>query len=246
MFFPPRNWSRRFGTQFFTVEIKAANLSEDEKGAEKCAFYSIIVKRGKQERLIKRRYSEFYEFHRLLVRFSSYARRCNFPPKTWFRNVSESFLEERRELLDKYLQQVLHDQRIARHKYTIAFLNLNNFDLYKWWDFQEQGFSEYETDIDPSLRERALNSKHNRKSKSVKEDSEISFKNRSNSLFSSNPCNQQQEITTEINKEETVQSKGSPNDAKTIKIPAVEPEPFELPIPAEGSSSSPSPQETGI
>ena len=100
MFFPPRNWSRRFGTQFFTIEIASVEITEDDKTAEKSAYYHIIVKRGKQvqilfplfffcfpqkitktkkcfeERIVARRYSEFYEFHRLLVRFSSYARRC--------------------------------------------------------------------------------------------------------------------------------------------------------------------------
>jgi len=233
MFFPPRNWSRRFGTQFFTIEIREATISEDEKTAEKHALYHIIVKRGKQERIVARRYSEFYEFHRLLVRFSSYARRCNFPPKTWFRNVSQSFLEERRELLDKYLQQVLHDQRIARHKYTIAFLNLNNFDLYKWWDFQEKGYSEHETDIDPTLRERHRNSKSNRKSKQPKRDEgdqPVTFKNRSNSLFSQNLANQHKNATDitppELNEitstEEDVQAK-DPGKAP------VEPEPLQLP-----------------
>lgn len=231
MFFPPRNWSRRFGTQFFTIEIASHQLKEEE--SEKHALYLITVKRGKQERTIERRYSEFYEFHRLLVRFSSYARRCNFPPKTWFRNVSKNFLEERKELLDKYLQQVLHDQRIARHKYTIAFLNLNNFELYKWWDFLEKGFSENETDIDPTLRERHLNSKSNRKPKvaRIEDGGDISFKNRSNSLFNSNRPEQKQpedslsETTSEVVSNEVLRGrKGSLPD-----VPNVEPKALTLP-----------------
>jgi len=194
MFFPPRNWSRRFGTQFYTIEIKEVIVKTDESTSEKIALYSIIVKRGKQERIINRRYSEFYEYHRSLVRFSSYARRCTFPPKTWFRKLSEEFLAERRGLLDTYLQQVLHDQRIARHKYTVAFLNLNNFELYRWWDFMSAGFSEREIDKDFSLREKSLSHFNNSKRKTANkqthrrvetEDSESipNFKERANSLY---------------------------------------------------------------
>lgn len=232
MFFPPRNWSRRFGTQFFTIEIKEVRICEDQKTAEKHALYNIIVKRGKQERIVARRYSEFYEFHRLLVRFSSYARRCNFPPKTWFRNVSNSFLEERKELLDKYLQQILHDQRIARHKYTIAFLNLNNFELYKWWDFQARGLADNQTDIDPTLRVRHPNSKHNRKSRNAKLDEstkegEFTFKNRSNSLFSANQSQSKQNTNTTDST--TVVHAQNNKKIRTPLLATVEPQPFQLP-----------------
>jgi len=245
MFFPPRNWSRRFGTQFFTIEIASVEISEDNKTAEKSAYYHIIVKRGKQERIVARRYSEFYEFHRLLVRFSSYARRCNFPPKTWFRNVSKNFLEERRELLDKYLQQVLHDQRIARHKYTIAFLNLNNFELYKWWDFLEKGYSEMETDIDPTLRERHLNSKSNRKSKQKQPDEEKFTFNRSNSLYNSsqNQASNQPSTTTATDSPEITSDREVTTTEEIVQgrkdsrsRPTIDPLPLALPDQADKTS----------
>jgi len=168
MFFPPKNWSRRFGTQFFTLLVDGTQIVDDGTG-ERHANYIIIVKRGKQEKRVRRRYSEFHEYHRLLVRLSTHARRCTFPPKTWFRNLSDDFLSERKQQLEKYLQNVLCDQRIARHHYTISFLKLNDFRSYPWWDFNELGYTEEETNLKGSTDDNPfLSSKHTRRSYTTK------------------------------------------------------------------------------
>eukprot|EP00494_Astrolonche_serrata_P013930 UN14056 len=57
----------------FTLNISDTVVGELE--GESCCFYVITVKRGRQQRNVKRRYSEFYDFNRLLIRISTHARR---------------------------------------------------------------------------------------------------------------------------------------------------------------------------
>merc|ERR1711862_494473 len=53
----------------------------------------------------------------------------------------------------------------ARHKYTVTFLELDRFSIYKWWDFQEVGFEDCETNLAKPLEESAHDENQPRNSK---------------------------------------------------------------------------------
>lgn len=147
-------------------------------------------------------------------------------------------------LLNKYLQQVLHDQRIARHRYSIAFLELNNFDLYKWWDFKEQGFQETETDVN-CLQDSKSNVPKTTlaKQKDIDPpDNQISFKNRSNSLYTerSEDAKQRTQAIDAINKQEKRRT-ASISDTKMQPISSPDDPPLLTVLEAmEDQSSAPS------
>ncbi len=83
MYFPPSQFSHRFGTQFFTIEIPEYKIMTEKDSSTKFAVYKFTVKRGKQQRVIYYRYSEILQLHEYLCStgVGAIASLCNFPPK---------------------------------------------------------------------------------------------------------------------------------------------------------------------
>jgi len=139
LFFPPSHWSARFGIQFFTVVIPKVSIVNDlDKGSKgSYAQYNLEIKRGRQ--VIKRnyRYSQFAEFHKLLLRSSVaiilHQARIYLPPRTWFKNTSASFLDKRRVELEKYLHRLLQYKYTPRERVVQKFLGLNEFVVKDFW-----------------------------------------------------------------------------------------------------------------
>jgi len=139
LFFPPAQWSSRYGIQFFTVEITRVRVVEDsEKGVKgSYALYHLEIKRGRQKIERDYRYSEFSDFHRALL-CSSIAiilqqGKIYLPAKTWFRNVTPAFLEKRRRELEKYLHKLLRFKYSPRESIVQKFLALNEFVVKDFW-----------------------------------------------------------------------------------------------------------------
>jgi len=139
LFFPPSQWSSRYGIQFFTVKIVSVEVVEDpEKGPKgSYAVYKLEIKRGRQVITRHYRYSQFADFHKALLCSSItillQQGRIFLPAKTWFRNVSPEFLEKRRLELEKYLHKLLQYKYSPRDVIVQRFLALNEFVVKDFW-----------------------------------------------------------------------------------------------------------------
>lgn len=139
MFFPPSQWSSRYGIQFFTVVIPKVTIVQDYEKRPKgsYALYHIEIKRGRQVIVRKYRYSQFVDFHKALLgsAISIILQQGNIylPAKTWFKNVAPSFLEKRRLELEKYLHRLLQFKYSPREAIVQEFLALNEFEVKDFW-----------------------------------------------------------------------------------------------------------------
>ena len=82
MYFPPSQFSHRFGTQFYTVEIPECRVVYDKERKCKFAVYKFEIKRGRQSKTVFYRYSEIRQLHEYLCSTSigSIANLVSFPP----------------------------------------------------------------------------------------------------------------------------------------------------------------------
>jgi len=91
--------------------------------------YKIRVGDDASEWTISRRYRNFETLHRQLLVYSAY--RLKLPPKRiFFHAQTVDFVEERREALDKYLQQLLSSRQLAACSDIYEFLNEES-EVYK-------------------------------------------------------------------------------------------------------------------
>ena len=139
LFFPSKQFSSRYGEQFFTVQIDSFRLSRSDKGSwvnlllclppNQCVTYAVTVKCGKHTWTVDRRFSEFA---------SIFGQEPGFPKKTAFPVYSENFLTTRKEQLNVFLSQFLERQCKASGDFTgnekgLGFFNFShrseeNFD----------------------------------------------------------------------------------------------------------------------
>lgn len=97
LYFPPKEFSPRFGDQFFTATIRGYEiLGHPSACGGQYAVYLLEVCRGREKWIIKRRFSEF---DRLNISIShnipSDISVLPLPPKTCFRTVDEVELSPR-------------------------------------------------------------------------------------------------------------------------------------------------------
>ncbi len=91
-------------------QVVAADLSSD--GGRDVVMYKIRVADARGEWTVSRRFRHFEGLHRNLRDVAAY--RIKLPGKRIFAHgQSVEFVEERRQGLDNYLQQVLADARLA-------------------------------------------------------------------------------------------------------------------------------------
>ena len=139
MYFPPSQFSARFGTQFFTLEITEYKIIEEKTNSSKnikFAVYKFEVKRGKQIKILYYRYSEIRELHEFLCSspMGSVANLCKFPSKTMFKNLDNKFLYQRRKQLQLYFHQLLSSSRtITQTPCVRQFLQLDSFKVKQWY-----------------------------------------------------------------------------------------------------------------
>ncbi|XP_077554623.1 sorting nexin-13-like [Haemaphysalis longicornis] len=85
------------------------------------ALYAISVTRrdpqssGEERWCVFRRYSDFDDFHILVLEKFPKLSRLPFPGKKTFNNLSRHFLEQRRGQLNSFLQQILQPEVLAAH-----------------------------------------------------------------------------------------------------------------------------------
>lgn len=139
MFFPVSQWSSRYGIQFFTVDVPKVDVIEIPEKGKKAGFavYTVQIKRGRQVLLRKYRYSQFSVFHKELqqteIAILIKKGKIFLPTKTWFRNISVQFLEQRRKKLEKYLHSLLLYKYVPSVAIVQKFLGLNEFVIKDFW-----------------------------------------------------------------------------------------------------------------
>mmetsp|Transcript_14484 Transcript_14484/g.15660 ORF Transcript_14484/g.15660 Transcript_14484/m.15660 type:complete len:148 (-) Transcript_14484:162-605(-) len=128
LYFPKAAFSKRFGKQFFTMDIVGFELVDQDSCFGKHAVYHILIKQGKFEWNIKRRFKEFDSL------YSSYKSSKSdslaaLPPKTCFRVTDdENFLKERQHRLYDFLDSLLKDlsqRNLLSDEKVVQFLELD-------------------------------------------------------------------------------------------------------------------------
>ncbi|XP_017108612.2 nischarin [Drosophila bipectinata] len=91
-------------------------------------YYDIKVRVGRVEWLVERRYKDFAQLHDKLVEEVSISKKL-LPPKKLVGNKQPAFLEQRREQLETYLQELLIYFRTELPRALAEFLDFNKYDI---------------------------------------------------------------------------------------------------------------------
>ncbi|XP_017487416.1 PREDICTED: nischarin [Rhagoletis zephyria] len=91
-------------------------------------YYDIKVRVYQVEWLVERRYRDFAQLHEKLVDEISISKKL-LPPKKLVGNKNPAFLDQRREQLEKYLQELLIFFRIQLPCVLAEFLDFNKYDI---------------------------------------------------------------------------------------------------------------------
>lgn len=136
MYFPPSQFSHRFGTQFYTVSVPECRVVFDNSSKCKFAVYKFEIKRGRQSKTVLYRYSEIRQLHEYLCSTSvgSIANLVAFPSKTWFSRLDDAFLDERRSKIEHYFHSLLSSSRtISQIPCVRRFLQIDTFVVKEWF-----------------------------------------------------------------------------------------------------------------
>mmetsp|Transcript_59226 Transcript_59226/g.97856 ORF Transcript_59226/g.97856 Transcript_59226/m.97856 type:complete len:146 (-) Transcript_59226:1129-1566(-) len=138
LYFPPSQFSPRFGTQFFTIEITQCRIVYDKEKKQKFAVYQFTIKRGRQTKTVFYRYSEIRQFHEYLCSTSlgQVANYVPFPAKTWtiYPKLDETFLDDRRQQIEQYFQKLLSSSRVMSQIPCVRrFLCIDSFIVKPWY-----------------------------------------------------------------------------------------------------------------
>jgi len=111
------------------VEIKGVSVPSGKADENGVVFYFINVEGSFNPWSIAKRYSQFEELHSALL-LSDLAKKipsgCDLPIKRWkmfTSNITHSFIEQRRVLLEAYLKRLLRVEDIARSSLMTKFLS---------------------------------------------------------------------------------------------------------------------------
>ncbi|XP_053966986.1 nischarin [Anastrepha ludens] len=91
-------------------------------------YYDIKVRVHQVEWLVERRYRDFAQLHEKLVDEIAISKKL-LPPKKLVGNKNPAFLEQRREQLEKYLEELLVFFRIQLPRVLAEFLDFNKYDI---------------------------------------------------------------------------------------------------------------------
>ncbi|EDW32111.1 GL10613 [Drosophila persimilis] len=91
-------------------------------------YYDIKVRVAKVEWMVERRYRDFAQLHDKLVEDIAISKKL-LPPKKLVGNKQPAFLEQRREQLEAYLQELLIYFRTELPRALAEFLDFNKYDI---------------------------------------------------------------------------------------------------------------------
>ncbi len=134
LYFPIKQFSARFGKQFFTYELEDVSVEHDSSCCDQQhAVYRIHMKQGKNEWDVKHRFREFVQLHNHIQSLRpSDASIPKPPPKTWFQSLDSAFLDDRKTKLSDFLHELflhLSQQKIHYDQYILQFFGIDpNFE----------------------------------------------------------------------------------------------------------------------
>lgn len=151
LYFPKKDFSRRYSPNIFTFDIKSYEMS-DSKAADaiaccflndllfesnECIYYTITVSKGHRQWNVKRRYNDFYRLHHSITRLIRNTATVKqdgtykmplLPSKTYQKRITDSvFLNGRLQLLLAYLHNLmmyLTDIGLLRNDCICDFLSI--------------------------------------------------------------------------------------------------------------------------
>jgi len=94
------------------LEVSVPNLT---KSMGSTVHYNIHIKDGNSQTETTHRYSEFETLHKALVKQFGDSKVVGLPGKKLLGNMSDKFVEERREALEVYLKAICADSSVLRH-----------------------------------------------------------------------------------------------------------------------------------
>ena len=124
LYLTPKSWSHRYGDGIFTINILNVNIDATTSKA----IYEIEISFGKNKFTITKRYSQFNTLHNILINEQCIDPEISalFPPKTWFSNVQEEFLNQRRCSLSIWLDTLLmSNKETSKQKDIRKFLEIS-------------------------------------------------------------------------------------------------------------------------
>jgi hypothetical protein len=151
LYLPEKDWSSRFGPEFFTVSLDSRRIYEiapegaSNSGARHrshpAMYFVIKVKCANCEKLCPRRYSQFRQLYDEILKIPKLHRthgkpsinqsdldKLHFPPKTClFTNIDEEFLDTREDELLSFLDDLLKIANCSEHQVVRDFLDLDKF-----------------------------------------------------------------------------------------------------------------------
>ncbi|XP_062589666.1 serine/threonine-protein kinase Sgk1-like isoform X2 [Saccostrea cucullata] len=104
------------------VKISGTQTVEREK---KYVVYKVVVNFGDFSWFIFRRYNEFHSLYEKLKKLFPEAS-LRLPGKKIFGNLDPDFIQQRREGLDIFIQELVTNPKLSQHPEVRAFLNLDN------------------------------------------------------------------------------------------------------------------------
>ena len=145
LYFPKNSFSPRFGEDFFTFEITSYQ-KEINTSCYKPIYinYLMTIRIGKKTIHIKKRFSEFIEFHKYLLDFHKLNDLLPvIPMKTCFNVLDDKvFLDNRKEKLYCFLDSILkllsfhYSQVIINKNFTGSLPNYQKLKIYVSKNFQ--------------------------------------------------------------------------------------------------------------
>jgi hypothetical protein len=134
LYFPPKQFSPRYGDNVFTVNVENfERVKPIDSCASKFVVFVLVISRGRMSYTVKRRFSDFEKF--LIYLNDKYPSTKQpfpaLPPKTWVSVVGDdAFLSERAKELQKCIDELLttmHIEKILTDERLTQFLEFNNF-----------------------------------------------------------------------------------------------------------------------
>ena len=119
------------------VSIPTANTTKKKAGSSAFTSYIVGVETGRAQWSVKRRFSDFHYMHSLLKEYVPKKVLPSLPPKKYIgSSTSSAFVEERRKLLERYLQKLVLEPACWVRSDIVQFLDNSQSILMFTWNFE--------------------------------------------------------------------------------------------------------------
>jgi hypothetical protein len=116
-----------FGQKHIKVSIPKSIMLSDTEGKYTC--FEVVINSSFQSWSVHKRYREFHALNSQLIPLIPKGSLCAFPKKKVIGSLQQTIVEERREALETYLQQVLQVPNALSHRAVVEFLEKGSGNL---------------------------------------------------------------------------------------------------------------------